>query len=639
MSPQESDIRNLIRNSPIGATVFVPETVEVLMANQAFLDFIGATSEEEFLNFNRQQTWISKTAYNEAKELITSGKPLQNFEAERLCMDGNIRWVLINSQSTEFEGRPAEIFWQIDITQRKKAESRVRENEARFRQILEASPIAIGITRETDQIIQYANSNYAELLGYDLKDLIGQKAVDVWADPKERQEVIELYQQQGFIEHRVVRGKHKSGRLLWLSLNWKSFVLNEEKCHLFWAYDITAQKDTERDLSVAKEQAEAATKAKSAFLASMSHEIRTPLNGVLGIAELLRLSDLDPNQTAKVETILSSGKDLLAIVNDVLDMSKIESGKFELETKAFSPTKLVNDVILPFESLAQKKSLELIIQNQIDPDLELDGDGNRIKQMLWNLLSNALKFTGTGKISVTSEFIKNADLPSALSLMEKDTILKLTVADTGKGIDPARLKAIFEPFSQEDNTITRKFGGTGLGLSIILNLTKLMGGDIEVKSQVDHGSTFSIYLPFDAPHAMREAPQDQAEAGYELSTKSCKVLVAEDNPVNAQITMAFLKKAGHEVQLVGNGRLAVEACQTDWADLILMDVHMPEMNGVEATQAIRKHISADIPIIGLTAEAFTDSHSEFKDAGMNEVLTKPFKPSQLFDAISRQISR
>jgi PAS domain S-box-containing protein len=387
------------------------------------------------------------------------------------------------------------------------------------------------------------------------------------------------------------------------------------------------------ELEVARQEAIQANRAKSSFLATMSHEIRTPLNGVLGLAQLLTYTDLDKNQRQKIDTILSSGQTLLAIINDVLDMSKIEAGGIELENSPFSLGDLVSTITTPFQNLADDKGLRLIVRDGGIGKRVIKGDLVRLRQILWNLLSNAIKFTEQGSVTLTIADVDNAHD----SIVEAKTHgLHFSIEDTGAGIAKDRIDAIFDSFTQEDSSITRKHGGTGLGLSIVKQLTRLMGGTINAKSQIGEGTVFNVYLPFDA------ATKDDAESmslrkvcDSSQKTEPLNVLVAEDNEVNAVIARAFLEKFGHNVQHVENGKLAVEAAKVGWADLILMDVHMPEMNGIDATKAIRlTELGKTLPIIAVTAEAFAERHVLFKEAGMNGVLTKPFTELQLTDTLA-----
>jgi len=388
-----------------------------------------------------------------------------------------------------------------------------------------------------------------------------------------------------------------------------------------------------KEAESARTEAELANMAKSNFLATMSHEIRTPMNGVLGLAQLLTDSPLNEDQRRKVETILSSGRTLLSIINDVLDMSRIEAGGVELEIMAFSLPDLVSIIATPFQSLADDKGLHLDVSNKTASTPILKGDPVRLRQILWNLLSNGIKFTDEGRVSLSIEELTAED-PHFFSA--RDHTLRISISDSGAGISPDRLEVIFDPFTQEDTTITRKFGGSGLGLSIVKRLVDLMAGSVEVFSVPDEGSRFDVYIPFDRATAEETARfMNPVEYTDKARGEKLDVLVAEDNEVNALVVQAFLQKFGHAVRHVENGRLAVQEVEKSRPDLVLMDIHMPELNGIDATKMIRSMEGGkDIPIVGLTAEAFAERHAQFRSAGMDDVLTKPFTEDQLRHVVS-----
>ncbi len=386
-------------------------------------------------------------------------------------------------------------------------------------------------------------------------------------------------------------------------------------------------------LTEARQQAEQASEAKSNFLSTVSHEIRTPLNGIIGMAEILSDSQLNTEQRTNLKTLLSSGNSLLAIINDVLDMSKIEADALELEEIPFSLKSVFSSTFTPFATLATNKGIKLVERAMPENIDIVVGDPVRLRQILWNLLSNAIKFTEIGHVTVSVSTINTDLTPDAPD--DHNIALEIAVADTGAGISKDRINSIFDPFAQEDAPITRKFGGTGLGLTIVKRIVDLMYGNIRIESEEGQGSSFIVRLPF------RKANEDEvaslaikSQTVEEVLGPGHKVLVAEDNPVNAQIATVFLEKMGCIVEVAENGRKAVELFKTMSPELIFMDVHMPDMDGITATSEIRAlDEGTQIPIIGLTADVFKDHHKNFMAAGMNAVLTKPFKEVQLKAAL------
>ena len=386
--------------------------------------------------------------------------------------------------------------------------------------------------------------------------------------------------------------------------------------------NITKRKQAEADLVQARDEAEAANRTKSAFLATMSHEIRTPLNGVLGMAQAMEADPLSEVQRERLRVVRQSGETLLTILNDILDISKIEAGKLELEDIDFDLGELAQAAHATFASVAADKGLGFNLDVARAQGV-YRGDPTRLRQILNNLISNALKFTIAGEIGVT--------------LAYGDGQLEIVVSDTGVGMSEASMLGLFRKFTQADSSTTRRFGGTGLGLAICRELAELMGGSINAASDVGQGSSFTVRLPLawvaDTPATVTaaEGPDDVRRVGQ------LRVLAAEDNAVNQLVLKTLLQQAGMETIVVENGGEAVAAwADRDW-DVILMDVQMPVMDGPTATRAIRKQ-EAELgrprtPIIGLTANAMSHQIAEYRACGMDAVVTKPIEVQNLFDTL------
>ena len=522
------------------------------------------------------------------------------------------------------------IGYGVNITDRKRIEDQVRINEKRYRDLFNYSQALI-CTHDQNGILLSVNPSICETLGFTAEELIGRPLMSFIPEKENdnfRSYYLDVVMKEGKSKG-VFRALHKNGKKLFLL--YQNYLVEEEGVEPYvigFSQDITERIHAENELLLAKQITENVSKAKEIFLANMSHEIRTPMNGILGVANLLAKTEMGEAQKNYLKLIKESANNLLVIVNDVLDIEKITSGKFEFEQIPFRFADKLNSSIQSFQYKAEEKGIQLNYFSQLEEPLVLIGDPYRLIQILNNLLNNAIKFTARGKVTVnifTSS--RNND----------NIIIEFSVHDTGIGIDASKLETIFEPFVQASTDTTRKFGGTGLGLSICKNLIEMQGGSISVESKFGEGTIFHFKLPYKIGSSDMLAQEDQAPEDYSLIGEK-RILIAEDVELNQFIARQILESWGMEVAVAANGRIAVEMAQKQHFDLILMDIQMPEMDGIEATEIIRKlpdTTLANIPIIALTANALKGDNHLYFQAGMNDYITKPYTEEKLYSVLSK----
>ncbi|MCE1227215.1 MAG: PAS domain S-box protein [Geobacteraceae bacterium] len=608
-----------------------------LMLSRAGLAMLQADSFEQV----KGQTFYSmiKTQYQDAFRLLTEqvfqGSP-KTLEFEISGLKGADSWLDIHA--VPFRDESSEIVSLLgvirNISEKKQFEQALKAERDHFQALFENDGSAHVIV-SSDRKITRVNKYFCKMFGdYDESELVGQSTLILHVDEQHYESWAPNFEQA--FENKTnfsaeYPWRRKDGSIFWCVFNGVRLELVTGETVAVWSVlDITARKQAEQQLQIAKEAAEVANSAKSSFLANMSHEIRTPMNGIIGMAHLLHTTNLTAEQEHYLANIESSAITLTSLISDILDLSKIEAGKLELEKTDFSLRCCIRELITSQQFQIQQKNLSVQVSIADDvPDI-LHGDQLRTRQILLNLIGNAIKFTERGSIHISAHLVDSQN---------SYAVIRLSVIDTGIGMTEHQVERIFIAFEQADNSFARKYGGSGLGLAISRRLTELMGGRIWAESTVGHGSSFYVELSYGIPDALASKPLSQhGEPCNSSDLQPLTILLAEDNRVNAEFVAKILSRAGHTITTVENGQQVLEQLKHNQFDCILMDIQMPIMDGDEAAHLIREQeygTETHIPIIALTAHAMADERTRLLRQGFDAHIPKPIDIGMLMAEIKR----
>jgi len=603
---------------------------------------------------NKELAFQNDEKEKRAQELSVANTELafQNREKEQRAAELSIANIELAFQNNE-EKRAAELVlankelaFQNDEKVKRAAELRIA-NYARG--LIEASRDPL-VTISPEGKLTDMNQATVNITGIDRDQLIGSDFFAYFTDPQMAREVYQEVFAKGAVADSPLTLRHKEGKLTDVLFN-GSVYKNDQGTVLgvvVVARDVTDQKRIATELTEAKLAAERATvlaeqaqakaesatqiaedavKAKQQFLSNMSHEIRTPMNAIIGFTKVVLKTELTEKQQEYLTAIKLSGDTLIVLINDILDLAKVDAGKMTFEQIPFKLAASVSAMVHLFETKIQEKNLKLVMDYDAKIPEVLVGDPVRLHQIILNLVSNAVKFTSEGKITVgVRMLVQDAE----------KVILEFAVTDTGIGIDENKLSTVFDNFQQATSGTSRLYGGTGLGLAIVKNLVEPQGGTINVKSKMGEGSTFSFILSFNKTHEKADAELGlniELEAGF----KDVKILVVEDIALNQLLMKTLLEDFGFEMEVAGNGKIALEKLRTTRYDIILMDLQMPVMNGFEATKYIRNELKLQVPIIALTADVTTVDVEKCKAVGMNDYISKPIDDKLLYSKIIKYL--
>ena len=602
--------------------LFVRPREELIGANPAQL----SPSDHSAFSFEQAQRYILAAL---------EGEP-QLFEWLCARPDDTTFWVEVSLRAAEINGRQRLLAVVRDISERKRLDAVLRESEHRFRALVENVPHLPVQGYDSQRRVIFWNHASELFYGYSSEEALGRQLEDLIIPSFMREAVIQGVQQWIDEDIPIPAGElqlqHKSGQLLDVfSSHAMLRNINGELEMYCVDLDITQRKQAALELQRTRDAAQAATVAKNEFLANMSHEVRTPLNGIMGLSQLLRTTNLTEEQAGYMDMLDGSARNLLVLINDILDISRIEAGSLAIQQTPFSLTKLLREVAGMYEKPAAEKGIDFTLQQPDDLPPALVGDPLRLKQVLINLVGNAIKFTSHGGVSVHIHRLHDSAQGSQL---------RFEVHDSGIGMAPETLQKIFNPFTQADASTARNHGGSGLGLAICRRLSELMGGSIRAESSLGQGSCFIVELPF-GRYAGEQVADDTQPAVSILQLEPLQILLVEDQEVNRTFVQRLLERQGHRITPAVDGLMALDLLGREQYDLMLLDIQMPGMGGEEVLARLRQTEQASglhLPVIALTAHALAGDKEKLLKSGFDGYISKPVQIDQLMAEMARVVA-
>lgn len=621
----ERQLKAIIESSPLGASIFSMTEGQRVLSNSKAIELFGAKSEEEFANFDVTETFFdaSDAAVLDEHSPEVLGVPRREI---RRRVDGSLWVSQTTRQRIELDGQDVFLIWYEDVTERELSEER-------FRRVFNIPTMPMALYRSADKSWIDYNEAFFELFGYDREEMSKLTWVEL-THPDDLQMNLSEFDEAAKNPDKTSytlrkRFVHKSGRVIHSRIHTEHIRSTDHRN----AFVVLVVDDISEDVAreerleeMAKSEAslrrhaDAANDAKSQFLAAMSHEIRTPLTALMGMADLLEMTKLNEDQKQFVSTLKSASSHLSTVINDILDLSKMEADKVDLKPKFFSITSLITPPRVMYRALATSNGLHFELNEELPQEnLLVYGDMVRTRQILMNLLSNAIKFTPQGEVVATVS-VEAADGQDAAQI-------RIVVRDSGVGISPEVQKEIFSPFTQADQSRTKSFAGTGLGLAICKRLVDQMEGTISIESEEGKGATFTVTLPTELKIdnlVEIEPPEEPVSSSGPASVDRLRILVAEDDEVNRAMVSRMFKKWGCRAEFVVDGEAAVAAMRANQYDLIFLDIHMPRMSGLEVLESEQKSDRVLPPVYAFTADVMAERIQEYEDAGFSGCIEKPF---------------